>query len=77
MGNKVKPNFTLLNNAIAQTHGQNPAIDEGTFREFLLKGIEKVDFKAARKDVERFLEDKSELRLFDTKLIRSSIESVY
>jgi len=42
-----------------------------------MKGIEKVDFKAARKDVERFLEDKSELRLFDTKLIRSSIESVY
>lgn len=77
MGNKVKPNFTLLNNAIAQTQGQNPAIDEGTFREFLLKGIEKVDFKEAQKDVERFLEDKSELRLFDTKLIRSSIESVY
>jgi hypothetical protein len=77
MGNKVKPNFTLLNNAIAQTQGQNPAIDEGTFREFLLKGIEKVDFKEAQKDVERFLEDKSELRLFDTQLIRSSIESVY
>jgi len=77
MGNKVKPNFTLLNNAIAQTQGQNPAIDEGTFREFLLKGIKKVDFKDARKDVERFLEDKSELRLFDSRLIRSSIESVY
>jgi predicted nucleotidyltransferase component of viral defense system len=77
MGNKVKPNFTLLNNAIAQTQGTNPAIDEGNFKEFLLKGIEKVDFQEAKKDVERFLEDKSELRLFDAKLIRSSIESVY
>ena len=77
MSKEVKPNFTLLNNAIAQTQGQNPAIDEGTFREFLLKGVEKVDFKEARKDVERFLEDKSELRLFDTKLIRSSIGAVY
>jgi len=77
MGNKVKPNFTLLNNAIAQTEGKNPAVGEKNFREFLLNGIEKIDFKEARKDVERFLEDKSELRLFDPKLIRSTIESVY
>jgi len=77
MGNKVKPNFTLLNNAIAQTQGTNPAINEGNFMEFLLKGIERVDFKEAQKDVERFLEDKSELRLFDAKLIKHSIEAVY
>lgn len=77
MGNKVKPNFTLLNNAIAQTQGAHQAINEGNFREFLLKGIERVDFKEAQKDVERFLEDKSELRLFDAKLIKNSIEAVY
>ena len=77
MGNKVKPNFTLLNNAIVQTQGKNPKINEGNFKVFLMKGIEKVDFKEAKKDVERFLEDKSELRLFDAKLIKSSIESVY
>jgi Domain of unknown function (DUF1814). len=77
MGNKVKPNFTLLNNAITQTQGKNPAIDESNFKEFLLKGVEKVNFKEAQKDVERFLEDKSELRLFDAKLIKNSIEAVY
>lgn len=77
MANKVKPNFVLLNNAIEQTQGKNPVIDEGNFKEFLLKGIERVDFKDARRDVERFLEDKSELRLFDAKLIKSSIDSVY
>jgi hypothetical protein len=52
-------------------------IFDGNFKEFLLKGIEKVDFQEAQKDVERFLEDKSELRLFDAKLIKSSIEAVY
>jgi predicted nucleotidyltransferase component of viral defense system len=77
MGNKVKPNFTLLNNAIAQTQVKNPAINEGNFKEFLLKNIEKINFQEAREDVERFLEDKSELRLFDAKLIKSSIEAVY
>lgn len=77
MGNKVKPNFTLLNNAITQTQGKNPDINEGNFKEFLLKNIERINFQEARKDVERFLEDKSELRLFDAKLIKSSIEAVY
>jgi len=77
MGNKVRPNFALLNDAIAQTQGKNPAINERNFRKFLLKGMEKVDFKEAKKDVERFLEDKSELRLFDAKLIKSRIEAVY
>ncbi len=73
----MKPNFTLLNNAIAQTQGKNPEINEGNFKEFLVKGIEKINFQEARKDVERFLEDKSELRLFDAKLIKNSIEAVY
>lgn len=77
MANKVKPNFALLNNAIAHTQGKNPAINEGNFKEFLLKSIEKIDFKEAQKDVERFLEDKSELRLFDAKLIKNSIEAAY
>lgn len=77
MSNKVKPNFLLLNNAIKQTQGVSPKVEEGNFKEFLLKGVEKVDFNLARKDVERFLEDKSELRLMDAKLIKGSIESIY
>lgn len=77
MGNKVQPNFTLLNNAIIQTQGGDSNINEGNFKKFLLEGIEKINFKEAKKDVERFLEDKSELRLFDAKLIKNSIEAVY
>mgnify|MGYP001416703578 CR=1 FL=1 len=77
MASRVKPNFLLLNNAIKQTQGENPKINEQNFKEFLLKGTERVDFNDARKDVERFLEDKAELRLFDAKNIRSSIETIY
>ena len=77
MGNKVMPNFTLLNNAITQTQGTTPNIDEKNFKEFLLRGIERVDFKDAQKDVERFLDDKRELRLFDADLIQKSIKAVY
>ena len=77
MSNRAKPNLLLLNNAIEQTQGENPKINERNFKDFLLKGIERVDFNDARKDVERFLEDKGELRLFDAKNIRSSVESIY
>jgi len=77
MSKRIKPNFVLLNNAIEQTEGKFPGIDEKKFKGFLLKGIERVDFNSAARDVERFLEDKSELRLFNAELIKDSIKSVY
>lgn len=77
MSNRVKPNFILLNNAIEQTEGSHPAVDESNFKQFLLGNVEQVDFAEVRKDVERFLEDKKELRFLDAGLIRSNIESVY
>lgn len=77
MANRVQPNFLLLNNAIKQTGGQDPGINEKNFMEFLLGKTERLDFGALRKDVERFLEDKTELRLLDGKLIKNNIESLY
>lgn len=77
MTNKVKPNFLLLNNAIKQTEGVNPKINEKNFKGFLLERIKRINFDFVRKDVERFLEDKSELRLLDINLIKGTIESVY
>lgn len=38
--------------------------------------IEKVDFEAAKKDVERFLEDKSELKLFKKKTFEAAVSGV-
>lgn len=77
LGKRVKPNFTLLNNAIAQTQRRNPGISESNFKSYLLDNIKRIDFAQAKKDVERFLEDKRELNLFDLKPIMSTIESAY
>ena len=73
----MKPNFILLNNAIAQTRGKNPGVSESNFKPYLLDSIKRINFATARKDVERFLEDKSELKLFDLKLISNTIENTY
>ncbi len=77
LSRKVKPNLLLLNNAIAQTQGENPRLDEAGFKKFLLEHVKKVDLSLAKKDVERFLEDKAELALFDSKAIQAAIENVY
>jgi len=73
LSKKIRPNLGLLNNAIKQTEGGSPKITAANFKNFLLEQIEKIDFKAARADVERFLEDKSELKLFELKALRSLI----
>ena len=73
LGKKTRPNFTLLNNAIKQTEGKDLDLNEGRFKNFLLKNLEKVDFDFVKKDVERFLEDKKELDLLNFNLIKKSI----
>ena len=46
-------------------------------REFLLESVGKVDLSAAKKDVERFLEDKTELALFNRDLLKNTITKVF
>ena len=65
LGKKTKPNFELLRSAIKQTHPQYTPVTERNYKEFMRKELEKIDFKKARQDVARFLEDKEELRLID------------
>ena len=77
LSKKIKPNYTLLNNAINQTQGENPKIDENNLKTFLLGKIKNINFDLAKKDVERFLEDKSELKLLDLKIIKNTIETTY
>ena len=74
LGGKIKPNFLLLNNAILQTEKKHKKITKKNFKDFLLQSIQKIDFNAVKKDVERFLEDKTELGIFNAKTIRSTIE---
>ena len=74
LGKKIPPNFLLLNNAVKQTEGKDPRITPANLRAFLAKKLARIDFAKARRDVERFLEDKSELRLFDRQLILSMLD---
>ena len=77
LGKKTRPNYAVLNNAIKQTEGRNFGINEHAFKDFLLTEIQRIDFEKAKADVERFLEDKSELKLFNLKIIENTIKSVY
>jgi len=77
LGRQIKPNYVLLNNAIVQTQGEDLHLDAATIKNFLLEKIQNIDLHQAAKDVERFLEDKSELKLFDLELIQNSIGKVF
>ena len=75
LGRKVRPNFEMLNNAVAQSQGKAPGVNAGNFKEFMLERAERINLDAAKKDVERFLEDKSELRLFSKATLAAAINS--
>ena len=75
LGRKVRPNFEMLNNAVAQSQGKAPGVNSGNFKEFMLERAANIDLGAAKKDVERFLEDKSELRLFSKDTLAAAINS--
>lgn len=69
LGKRIEPNFALLNNAIHQTHGPGKSINSDNFILFLRDELAKVDFSAVKKDVQRFLEDKQELKLLNKETI--------
>ena len=77
LGKKIEPNYELLNNAILQTHGINLRLGRKNIKNFLLEKTAKVDFNLMSKDVERFLEDKSDLKLLDAAIISKSIIDMF
>ena len=74
---KVRPNLSLLKNAVLQTEKKDLEIDEAGLGDFLIESIKRVDFKALTKDVERFLEDPAELSIFDPEAIAQTIRNNY
>ncbi|MFH2138377.1 MAG: nucleotidyl transferase AbiEii/AbiGii toxin family protein [Candidatus Omnitrophota bacterium] len=74
LGKRIEPNYLLLNNAIQQTKKGYRKIETSNFKEFLAEHLSQVDLSAAKKDVERFLEDKKELKLLDKKIILGMVE---
>ena len=75
LGKKIEPNYKLLNNAIKQTQGKDMKIGPDNLNQFMVEQLQRVDFNAVRKDVERFLEDKRELTLLDFRMLKGLIES--
>lgn len=73
MGRKVSPNIELLNNAIEQTEGKKTGITKATLKDFMLGRLDKVDFAAAVKDVQRFIVDENELRVINKNSLGSLI----
>ncbi len=77
LGKKIKPDYVLLNNAIRQSQGKFQVLDESNLKDFLLQRVEKADFKKLKEDVERFLEDKGDLRFLEKDVIAKSIIDVF
>jgi predicted nucleotidyltransferase component of viral defense system len=69
LGKKSIPNFELLNNAIEQTEHKRINLNRENFNDFLRERLATIDFVKVKKDVERFIEDKNELKLLDKDLI--------
>ena len=59
----IKPNFTQLNNALAQSKWQGTVIAEVNWREVVGGVIAKADWKKVRSDVEQFLERPGDIEL--------------
>jgi len=64
-----------LNNAIKQTEGKGLDINNNNFREFLNDKIKGVNFSVIKRDVERFLEDKNELKLLEKNVIMRLVDA--
>ena len=75
-GRKIKPNLEMLNAALEQTLGKNPALDEDTLKAMLTKRFSETDYAVVKKDVEVFLQDPNELRFFTKELFIQSIEQL-
>ena len=77
LGRKIRPDFQVFNNAIKQTEGKSPNIDEGNFKQYLKDKIKDYDLARAKKDVEPFLFDRGELSIFDSGLIIGLVDRNY
>ncbi|MHC9543068.1 MAG: nucleotidyl transferase AbiEii/AbiGii toxin family protein [Vulcanimicrobiota bacterium] len=76
LGRRIEPEFALLNNAIEQTEKYNPGIDRAHFRDFLEEKLSHIDYNVVKKDLAPFVEDRSELILFDKEHMLEMVKSL-
>lgn len=77
LSKRIYPNFVLFKNAVIQTQGKDLGVEKENFKDFLLENLKKIDFDRGKKDVERFLFDRSELKFLDPALLKQTIISKY
>jgi len=58
---KIQPNLTLLNHALAQSDWKGPLIETSNWRSLLTERVETFDWKKVVEDVSPFLEDPLDL----------------
>ena len=75
LGKKVQPNYVLLNHAVRQTEKSDLNLLPENLKDFMKKRIMRINFAAVRKDVERFLEDKKELKIFERDVMMQLIDN--
>jgi predicted nucleotidyltransferase component of viral defense system len=66
-----EPNFTLLNNALAQTRWPGPDLTPANWRRLVAKRMEKIKWDQAVKDASPFLERQQDLALLTLENVRS------
>ncbi|MBN1596642.1 nucleotidyl transferase AbiEii/AbiGii toxin family protein, partial [candidate division FCPU426 bacterium] len=69
LGKKVDPNMALLNNAVRQTQKKDFGFTKENYKKMMMERLKTIDFRHVRSDVERFLEDRREIKLLDKEMI--------
>ena len=70
-----EPNFTFLNNALAQTGWRGPELTPANWRQLMAKRIEKIKWDQAVKDVSPFLERQQDVVLLTLENVRNLLLS--
>jgi len=76
LGHKTRPNLAQLNNAASQTQDRDFGFTMDSLKGFLIEKVSGMDFKAVGKDVERFLDDPKEVKMFQQEYFTSLIEAM-
>lgn len=60
----LSPNMKLLQNALKQTLWKGAVLSRDNWRDFIYKVVQKTDWKKIHQDIEKFLENPSDINIF-------------
>lgn len=71
----LTPNFVYLNNALKQTDYSGPALNPNNWKEITSRKIEEVEWDYVISDVEPFLQNQNDLKVFTRETLLESLQS--